>query len=735
MKRVFPRASIREGVAVAALALAATGAFFYEYLPPARRVHLFSDIEGFHYPLAAYAFNSLEQGRVPQWDPSIYCGITFAGNIQAALFYPPSWLMYAASWRCARFPFLALEIFAFAHVWLAFLLCYGWLRSRGLDKLPSTFGAGVFAFGGYMVGQIVHLGAETGLAWMPLGLWGVDEAVRRRDWRPLWRTALASAMSFLAGYPDTWIVFCATVTVYALMSPGRLRTAAAVSGAIAGSILLAMVQWLPALTARAHMFQEERYGGGLDRWSDLLIFLVPNWYDFNRQSTAPIPSVLYLYLGLPAIFALGWAAVACLCRRGGAGGYAQPVATALFCLLFAANPGFLMYRLLAHFPVMEKTLQSYNFYEGIAAMAALVTALAMNDYLSRAPSRKLGPWAVAVPAAALVACCAREIRDFPHGGKFAVGIGSLIETAAMALAFALALWVLRRQSGAARAGLAALLVLSAGVDYKTRGTGRRFNTVDVGKGPSDQPGGIEGMNSAASRALWQNRHFRVALDDGGGPYSTDLRRWGLATPQGFDPLLPLDYRRAVERWTTFATNRTWFPDAKKPEMLRYFGIRYFITHEGVANDPFMARSPDYRMVAVDDSFYRVYEYLRAQAPFGWEDGKGEARPAAWLPERREFRVRSERGGRFCFAERFYPGWRATVDGRAAPIERWNGVFQSIQAGPGEHTIVFRYREKWLPSGGAVSLAALAALALVVKAERRRRPGPAAPGAPTGEVTA
>src|ERR1019366_1464895 len=135
---------------VAVLALLATYPFFCEYLPPFKRVHLWSDIAGYHYPLQRYAFQTLKEGRIPQWDPSIYCGISFAGNVQAAFWYPPTWLMYAAVWTLPRILFKAMEVFMFLHVWLAFLLCYLWLRDRS-GKLPSLLGAAVFAWTGYMI--------------------------------------------------------------------------------------------------------------------------------------------------------------------------------------------------------------------------------------------------------------------------------------------------------------------------------------------------------------------------------------------------------------------------------------------------------------------------------------------------------------------------------------------------------------------------------------------------------
>jgi len=207
MKSFLARSRAAEILRVSALAFAATCAFFYEYLPPLTRVHIYSDLEGYHYPLQRYAFQSLKEGRFPEWDPSIYCGVSFVGNVQAALLYPPSWLMYAASWRRRHISFKLLEDLVFAHIWLAFVLCYAWLRGRRLVPLSAAMGAGVFAFGGYMASQCVHGGVVTGLAWMPLGLWGIDEATEERHWRPLWKTAVASALCFLAGYPLTWTVF------------------------------------------------------------------------------------------------------------------------------------------------------------------------------------------------------------------------------------------------------------------------------------------------------------------------------------------------------------------------------------------------------------------------------------------------------------------------------------------------------------------------------------------------
>jgi hypothetical protein len=169
----------RERLLVALLSLIATYAFFCEYIPPFKRVHLWSDLGGYHYPLHRFAFQALKEGRAPLWDSSIYCGMSLIGNVQAALLYPPTWLMYAGSWRSPRFSYKALEIFTLAHVWFGFLLCYMWLRTR-TGKLASALSAGVFACSGFMLWQTLHPGVVCAMTWMPLGFWGIDDAVARR---------------------------------------------------------------------------------------------------------------------------------------------------------------------------------------------------------------------------------------------------------------------------------------------------------------------------------------------------------------------------------------------------------------------------------------------------------------------------------------------------------------------------------------------------------------------------
>jgi hypothetical protein len=83
------------------------------------------------------------------------------------------------------------------------------------------------------------------------------------------------------------------------------------------------------------------------------------------------------------------------------------------------------------------------------------------------------------------------------------------------------------------------------------------------------------------------------------------------------------------------------------------------------------------------------------------------------------RVRASAPGRLVLDDTFYPGWRAEVDGREAEIKPANAAFRSVAVPPGRHEVSFRYRPMSVWIGGAISLAALLALAGAVLLQRRR----------------
>ncbi len=698
---------------VAVLALAATYLFFYEYLPPVRRVHIPYDIQGYHYPLLQYAFQTLRAGRLPEWDPSIYCGMSFAGNVQAALFYPPNWLLFAANLGREHLRYKSLEILVFLHNWLAFLLCYIWLREKRLAPLAAVLGSSVFAYTGYMLSQSSHLGVVTGYAWTPLGLWGVDQAAASRDWRRLWKVAAASALCFLAGYPPSWLVFCVVLVAYALASAWHWRAAVGTLLALAASLLLAMVQLLPLREAAALKTFDPKYGSGVHQLLFFVSYFIPNYFDFARNADGwGNPPGQYLYLGVPAFFALLWA----LWRRKGRD-YGPAVAVGAVCLVGVTNPFGLVEKSLWHPPVLIEMCHPLNFLEGLSVAAALVTAISIGDFLRRG-SPPAPPWLSPVAIGLLAAWSARQLWvGRPGGAGFAFGWRGAVEPAVLLALFSFGLYAWRAERGARRAWLAAALILAAGVDDKVFGTSRRFN---ADAGDVDQL--FQGSRSIAMddrlyRELRAHAIYRVAVDEP-GLFPTDLRHFGLTSPQGFDPFLTVAYKKFIEVTTPFQTDRHFYLNPGNEGLLRLLGVRYFITTEQAPSYRVLSANPDFRELEPTRSYFHVFEFQKAQLPYYW-DPESEPRDASveralWTPENREFLVRSDRGGRFVLVEQFFPGWRATVDGRPTAIERWNEAFQAVEVGPGEHRIRFEFRSRGLRVGALVTILSLGALWLVAR---------------------
>ena len=705
---------MRERLLVGVLSLVATYIFFFEYLPPFKRVHLWSDLGGYHYPLHRFAFQALKEGRVPLWDSSIYCGISLVGNVQAALLYPGTWLMYAGSWRMQRFPYKGLEDFTLAHVWLGFLLSYLWFRSK-TGKLVSSLSASVFAFSGYMLWQTLHPGVLVAMAWMPLGFWGIDEAVERRSWTPLWKVALASAFSFLAGYPAAWIVNCVVFVAYGLVSRSVVA-AIGTCAAIAASLLLSMAQLAPTLEARSMMVLEDKYGPGAYRLTQLLrSFFVPNWFDFNPGHTANYdPGCMYLYLGLPAIFGLLWAVRRCVIRP-----YFQAAVVIALALLLA-NPPALLLHVVGWAPALMSTMQPYNFYAAIAPMAALITAVSVDAFLKRRTERRIAGWKAVVIALILALWFLRQLQVWVDGGQFATGRHIAQRTLIAFVLFSMAMWGVRQSTSWRRTLLASVVLFAVGTDYMVFGSGRWFNAENGDLDTVDPPYGIGGIDNAAYGAMRANPHFREVTDHSSGPHPLQYRLFGLTTPEGFDPFLTTQYKKRIEQWVSFRTNRMFDTDVLNEDMLQTLGVRYVFVRRGTEHDPLLAESPSFRLVGRKDIFGHVYEYVHAKPVHRWENGAGRATVLSWTAERRRVLVDSAQGGRFVLVEQYFPGWRASVDGRRVEIERWSGAFQAIQLPGGQHTVAFEYRPMSLFVGAQISLLSFGALVLVIRADRRSR---------------
>ena len=694
---------------VAALSFLFTCLFFFEYLPFVRWVDIPYDLQYYHYSLDDFAFHALRAGHIPEWDPTIYCGLSFVGNPQTALFYPPMWLAFIASIGHSRLMYSALEMTDLVHVWLAFLFCYLWLNHKKLHPLACVLGAGVFAYSGYLMLQLQHFGLVGGYTWMPLGLWSIDEALASRDWRPLWKLACAAALCFLAGYPPTFVVFCVCMLTYAAFGPMRWKAILGTGVALAFSLCISMVQLLPTRETLPLRVVNAFYGGGVRRSDFYVSYFIPNYFDFGlRTPIQTNPGGEYLYLGAPVFFGVLWL----IFGRRSLRGQLPVLAIGVVCYILVNNPFGLVWAVLRHSDLLAQVVRSWYFLAGITLSAAGLAAAGL-DYFLRQPSRPVPRWLTPLVIGLLAAWSVRQVWIWlPGGPEFVSGWRGAIDPLVMLALFSLAIFVLRAESGSRRIWLIAACLLAIGVDYKVFGTSKRVNAVEANMDHILDLGLFPGMNDNVYREMRSHPDFRVAMD-GYDPVPTDLRHYGLTTPQGEDPLLPAEYLGVIP---ALANTPKWsyiMLDPANTDLLKMLGVRYFLTTSGQPKmlERLKARN-DYHPVGSLDSYVKVFELSNAQPIYHWDPG--QAQPVIWRAGRRDFKLHSDHGGQFVLVEQFFPGWRAAVDGKAVSIDRWNHAFQSIYVPPGDHRVSFTFHSRGLRIGAIISLISLVALPLLVK---------------------
>jgi hypothetical protein len=209
------------------------------------------DIPIFHFPLR-FAFRELAAFGLPLWNPWLHGGQPLVSNPSYGAFYPPSWLVFAAS------PHYAMSLLAMLHVALAFAGAWRLARRLGCGRGAAALaGIGYSGCGAYFA-QLSAFTMLLGFAWLPWLLAWTDEALRvprgERWWRPAILAGGILGLQLLNGEPAA--VFMSGLALLALTAsaaagqPGtrpRVQRALRVLVPFAFGLALAAVQLVPTL--------------------------------------------------------------------------------------------------------------------------------------------------------------------------------------------------------------------------------------------------------------------------------------------------------------------------------------------------------------------------------------------------------------------------------------------------------------------------------------------------------
>ena len=96
-----------------------------------------------------------------------------------------------------------------------------------------------------------------------------------------------------------------------------------------------------------------------------------------------------------------------------------------------------------------------------------------------------------------------------------------------------------------------------------------------------------------------------------------------------------------------------------------------------------------------------------------QEGESVVKMTSYEPNRLTYDVTTKKGGVVVFAENYYPGWTATVDGQPVEVGRVNYILRAINVKPGQHKVELQFFPKSVSVTENIAYGAYALLIAVV----------------------
>ena len=656
------------------------------------------DTAAFFAPSWEFLARSLHAGQLPLWNPNVFGGASFAGDPQSQVFYPPTLVLFLLF----SLPLATAGWFAFHYV-VATAGTFRLARNLTLSPRASVIAAVAFAASTYLVARAQAPALLAGASWVPVVLAatvGTSLSQGRRVPRVNARLALAFALQILSGGEAVLLVTAVACVVVAM----TIRSGWLVLRTIIGlglASMLAAPQLLPMLSlvrssTVAHGVGVR--GFGALTWGDRPILAGA----FSRTASETAP----LYAG---ICGLGQAGVALLSGRS-----RRPVQVilALGGLSLVWSLG-LVGRVVSHGVPSLATLTSHQPVRALP-LAVLCLALAIGVY-----------WDTRRRAGEIVAAVALSVGAFVLAGTLGpVSRPALAVLAAGTLvAMLCARW--RPCSLWPVAVFAVILVVDLAVhNVNLRNThqppavwqpaARLYPssplTADVLR---DASVGIDGNRYAWLARPVVRRHQlsrartmtgRSLLLNGGST------RYGLPALGGYNPVVPQEWARlvAASNGRRIADRHFVYVTRAPTKLLRAYDVRMYVCEIGTCP---ATLHPIWRGRGVEvarDSRAHPFAAISHRAHGGAHLTRLSFTWSTPDTIQVSHAPRASRGGTAVVAERYTPGWHATVDGRAARIVPNRLGEMTVTVGNGWRRAVLSYTPPDLQLGIALAIVALAA---------------------------
>ena len=735
-----------------------------------------ADIEKYFHWVHQYAREELLAGRIPLWNPYSYAGMPFAANPQTALFYPATWL-------CLVMPVIHAEKWMIAiHCGLAGAFMYLFLRRAGLGQVAAITGCLPWMFGGYFMAHAAmgHLTLLFNMAWLPLVLYCYDRALETRRLGWLFATGFVLGIQLLGGEPQVCYYSSLLMVIYGLvrmisgLGPQEGRWSLRRYGRWVGGLFLIAavclltsgIQFAPTAEFALH---SDRSASSYDfvtfmsfPFSSFIGFILP-WHEEvaalgvgepNTGSLVSLSREFAIYVGIMTLVLAG---VSLAVRR-------RPVLLAAKIVLAAA----VLLMLGKHtplYPLLYKGLPGLRFFR-MPAQAIVMAAWAIGvmsaygfEHLFRADARHWqGRWWRGIAMAALIAAgvllvvlvrfvgVTEKLWVGPMHTKVITASAKLTDPiflvplfllgATLLLVMAMS-WLPRRAAAGATVTLLAIDLLVARPQFELRtyspSTDRDLQVLLRFRGKGDvqtQPFRVDLAPSAMNAGI----ALGSRVENVNAYWGTSLRRfyryvhWMRARepdPLNRHELLdslyasgnPFPLRVLNVRWASKADYQRRVIDCVEnpwPEPRAWVVDRAEVIADEEAILKRM-RDPQFNPAAAV-----ILESAPGITMTSGDSPIGMCQVHKYENGGLDVDTNTTRNGYLVLSEVYYPGWRATIDGREVPVERADYLITALPLPAGKHHVTYRYDPISFKVGAACTAAACAAAIVMLVAARKRK---------------
>jgi hypothetical protein len=660
--------------------------------------------------------------RFPLWDPYSWAGQPLIGQAQPGAAYPLNWLLF---WMPLHRGWLRQDVLHWFYVlihYLAALTAYALCRDLGRSRLASVLGGLVYSLSGYVAytdsPQMLH-----GAIWAPLVFLFLFRA--ERGMRPVPNAILSGfflGLTWLAGHHQMqvflslaaaamWIWICSRnrkLIVCAVLSIGFAVLTSAFQTIPAAEYARLAVRWVGA-------DEPQGFGGTVP-------YIVHAQYAMKPISLIGIfvagvePGAFNAFCGVVALTFAILGAILWWRER-----YVRWLASiAVGGIVFALGGNSVFHGMFyALAPLVEKArvpaAATLLFAVGLAPLTAFGLDALRSFQWGGPPGPQATPTSAAVPQIASwilagfgAVLALGSLLFYAARVPIAISDNRLVITGLCAILAAgfITAWrtgAISSRTGAAAAIALVLFELGNVTDYNLATADRAthpylyklaehydlarvvggsrivYDSQAIPYNIGDWYGieALDAYTASVPSSLWRHRVFSTRVQDilgvhyylGWTPQRTDLRE----VFQGRSGVKVFENEKAFPRvWSVHQALD--LPDSKAQETL--------------ADPTFDARH----------KAFLIGEEPPKLASCGDDD--------VWMPRHEpnfvQIKAAMNCKGMVILTDSWFPGWRATIDGKPAPILKAYGAFRGVVVGEGDHTIEMLYRPWSVFIGAAMS---------------------------------